>query len=722
MFEPLPSVLVRSPGDVAGQALFVVDTTSGTLSFVNSVAAELFALRVPSGAFARAADVVPELADLTPRRFAASARGPAGDVRVDVTVTELAGGPAGGALVLLRPLQIVSAPRAPRPGERRSERLESLWTLVVRRGLGGADQVRAILREAIRGLGLDHAELARVDRGELVVEFTDVDERAGESVPIESALARRAVAGSGTFAVLDTALDAEFARVADRTRSFLCSAFRVGEERWVVTFSSAAPRAQTFPDDDWEYVDHVLEAVARAIERRDNDARIERLAYYDGLTSLPNRVALHARLDEALAESDRSGARAAVLFLDIDGFKAVNDTVGHRGGDLVLAEVAQRLRGTLRRDEYIGRLGGDEFAIVMPCIADRTEIESIAQRIGGVLTFPFAVEGYRFSLSASIGVAIYPDDAKGRDDLLACADAAMYSAKDDGGSRVRFRDAAANGTAPGLAPIPANGAARASGASHGARSALASEPRDIGYLLCYQPILDLRTGGVSAAEALIRRIHPVHGLLAPERGWSIAHDDAGRRALDRWVLREAASQARTWHDAGMPIRVDVNLAAYDVEEIDLLLADERLAVDARRVRVEISARQFAEDDGERFVRFVDRCAEGGIGFALDAFDGGLGVLPAISHLPFDALKLDRPLIETISVSRTTRAIVEGSIGVARSLGWSVIAKGVETGAQHEALVAVGCDAMQGFYVAHPMTSNDFGSWLRERVAPAERQA
>jgi predicted signal transduction protein with EAL and GGDEF domain len=378
--------------------------------------------------------------------------------------------------------------------------------------------------------------------------------------------------------------------------------------------------------------------------------------------------------------------------------------VGHRGGDTVLAEIAQRLRGTLRRDEYLGRLGGDEFAIVMPCIADRGEIEAIAQRIGSVLSFPFEVEDRHFSLSASIGVAQYPDDAIGRDDLLACADAAMYVAKEDGGGRVLFCNVAGTGGRRPAFPT---------------RMALTAAPDLRDYVLCYQPILDLRSGRVSAAEALIRRFHPVHGLLAPERGWSIAQDEAGRRALDRFVMQEATAQARLWNECGISVRIDLNLAAFDVAELDALLAQDGAAGDARRVRIELSARLF-EGGATRVLRFVERCAENGIGFAFDGFEGGLAILPSLSHLPIDAMKLERCLVESIAVSRTTRAIVEGSIVVARALGWNVIAKGVETGAQHDALLALGCDAMQGFFVAQPMPADDFGQWLRARGPSVER--
>ena len=679
---------------MADGVLLVVDTSEGRLTYVSEEASALFATPAEFLAGSSVTALIPELASLRARDFETRIATVRGAREVIVRVRTLTGA-SPAAMVTLRSIA------SDRAIASRGARLESLWTLVVRRGLGGAEHVRAILHEAVDGIGLERGSLARVDGDALEIEATDSGPALANRIEIDRTVAGAAVLRSGTFAVLDTAESAEFAAHADGLRCMLASAFRVGDERYVLTFGSTMPRTEPFGLDDWRYVDTVVEALSRGIERRESDARIQRLAYVDALTSLPNRVALHARLDEALAESERVGARTAVLFLDIDGFKSVNDTVGHRGGDIVLAEVAERLRGTLRRDEYIGRLGGDEFAIVMPHISDRSEISSIAQRIGGVLTFPFGVDAYRFSLSASIGVAIFPDDAPNRDELLACADAAMYAAKGDGGSRIRFGDDEGD---------PARVIASAS-------ANFAGESRDVGYLLCYQPILDIPAGRVLAAEALIRRIHPVHGLLAPERGWSIAEDEAGRRALDRWVLREATTQARAWHLAGSPIRIDVNLAAFDQRDIDGLLADEALAHDVRRLRIEIVPEQFADvDRREQLAAFVDHCARNGIGLALDGFDGSLGTLASLSHLPIDAVKLERPLVEGIDKNGTARAVIEGTVIVAKSLGWSVIAKGVETATQQEALVALGCDGIQGFFIAHPMTAMDFGTWLRERQA------
>ncbi|MFY9779407.1 MAG: EAL domain-containing protein [Candidatus Baltobacteraceae bacterium] len=686
-------------------ALLVFDPLNGAMLYANAAAVELFG--VGDGVPRRAGELLPQLADLSPRRFEARSATPArGECELAVRLEALRCGPLAGKDAVLASVQVVDGAAGCTSHERRAKqrggRLEALWSLVVRRGLTGADQVRAILREAVRGMELKAAALERIVGEELVLEFAEPPDEdrlpAERRTPVERSLARGALRSSGTFAVLDVRRDPEFGESAG-VRCFVSAAFRAGDASWVLTLTSDVPRPEAFDEHDWAYVEDVLEALARAVERREKDARIEHLAYSDALTALPNRVAVLTRLDEALAEADRVGSRVAVLFLDIDGFKAVNDTVGHRGGDLVLAEVAQRLRGTLRREEYMGRLGGDEFAVVLPHVAGRAEIESISQRISSVLVCPFPVGEYRFSLSASIGAAIYPDDAAARDELLACADAAMYAAKDDGGSRLRFR----NGADGFAAEIVMRGAG------------LAAEPHDVGFLLCYQPIVEAASGRIVGAEALVRRLHPLHGLLAPERGWSIARDERGRRALDRWVLREAARQARLWLQAGTPLRIDVNLAAYNRREVDVLLADEALRSMLRSLRIEIAPARFRESgEKSRIAGFVEQCASDGFGFTLDGFDGGLGTLTSLSHWPIDAVKLDRALVEGVTQSRTARAIVEGTVVVAKSLGWQVIAKGVETAMQQEMLVSLGCDGIQGFYLAHPMTASDFGTWLRER--------
>jgi diguanylate cyclase (GGDEF)-like protein len=686
MYERLP------PAD----GLLVIDPLSGAVLYVNEAATALFDITEDRPSTPE--QLMPELVDLTPREFVTRLVRRGGALDVAVRIEPLSPGrfnPSGAVLVAVRAADAA----LPLDSGKRVERLEALWHLVVRRGLAGAEQVNAILREGVRGIGLETAILGRVTGTELAIEFAvEAPLEPGQNIPLARSLASDALCGAGTFAILDTERDPQFKDLAVPARAFLSSAFRVEEDQWVVTFASATPREAPFDENDWHYVDNLVEALSRSIEHRESEARIEALAYSDALTTLPNRVALLAQLDETIAEAERLGIRVAVLFIDIDGFKAVNDTIGHRAGDEVLAEVAQRLRSTLRREEFIGRLGGDEFAIIMTHVNQRHQLESIAQRIGSVLTAPFAAGDQRFSLAASIGVAIYPDDATTRDDLLAVADAAMYQAKEQGGARIRFREGGwtSEASVGGVAP-----------------AYLTSEPHEHGYLLAYQPIVDVHSGRVVAAEALVRRVHPVHGLLAPEHGWSIARDEAGRRDLDRWVLREATSQARAWALGGADLCVDVNLAAYDPREVEALFTDEALTSDLNRLRIEMSVSQFASPS-EEFRAFVEHCLTSGISFVLDQFDGGFGTLQSLAHLPVRAVKLDRSLVENLGSSGTSRALVEGTVVVAKSLGWQVVAKGVETAAQQELLVSLGVDGVQGFHVAHPMTAIDFGIWLRDR--------
>jgi diguanylate cyclase (GGDEF)-like protein len=716
MFERVAPVR-EMLGDAIGEALLVFDRASGVVTFATHAAAVLFGFDGEELGERRAADLLAEFASPRPGEFKTQLLTPEGEYDLAVRLEELHAAPGAPGDAMVAMLRVLEAtPSRPTTGRRaqgrakgeRRERLGTLWNLVVRRGPlgdgGHGGHVRAILRESALGLGLTDATLARVEEEELVVAFATAEGEGGTRLRREGAAAQAALLGSGNFAAPDVGDPRLFAVGKRLVRAYLCQAFRVGDTRWVLTFTSERPRRQPFDEDDWHYVGLVVEALSRALERRERDLRVELLASSDPLTSLPNRAAVHARLDEAIAQAQRLGGRAAVMFVDLDGFKAVNDKAGHGGGDVVLAEIAQRLRSRLRRSEYLGRLGGDEFAVVMPLVDDREEIEAAAHRIADVLTAPFRVDLERFTLSASIGVAIYPDDAPERDQLLAAADSAMYVAKRGGGARVRFC-----GDVDEAAELPAV-ADRA-----GSEPAQKRAPGGEAHLLFYQPIVDVRSGAMLAAEALIRRVHPVHGLLAPERAWSFAGNPDASRAFDLWLLRETAMQARVLQRSSLPANIDVSLACTDPNALGAVLEDDLLAGDVRRLRIEIAAAQLAElDEGDALPAFLESCAERGLHFALAGFDGTVGTLAALAHLPIQAVKLDRKLTEEVALSRTARAVVEGAVVAAKALGWSVIATGVESGAQQEAFAALGCDGVQGFYVAHPMTAVDFGMWVHER--------
>jgi len=679
-------------GEQSLEALIVFDAIARTVLYANAAATTLFGLFDDELLGLAPAQILRELIDATPRVFMThlvrdgatreiAARLERLDSRDERTIVAFTARPIGGALLAAR----------------RLDRLESLWRLVVQRGVDSAEHVVTILREGMRGVGCDYGTIGRIEGDDLVIEYSANEARypSGTRIPLAESIAAHALRADAAIAVDDVSRAQAFLG-NERVRTFgiarfVSAPFRVGEAAWSVTLSSNDHATQPFDSEDRRYVDLLVDAISRVIARRDGEARINRLAFSDALTNLPNRAASFARLDETLAAAERHKRQAAVLFLDIDGFKAVNDTVGHGAGDAVLTEIADRLRATLRREEYVGRLGGDEFAIILPEIGSREEVEQVARRIANVLNFPFAAAGRNFELSASIGVAIYPQDGSRRDELLARADAAMYSAKQRGRAGLAFHEAV-----PVPSPVLRPPAMRA------------PERRDARMLLCYQPVRDVASGAVLRAEAFVRRLDPLHGLLAPDRILTSIRDVMARDALDRWVVREALTQTVAWDRLGCRILLGVNLASVgdtafagdlpphaDLGTLSLELAEDRI-----------------RDGGGELAAFVDRARDRGMTMTVDDATGSLALLQSIARYPIDAIKLEPHLSRNAAISGAARAVVVGTIVIANSFGWRVIAKGVETAEQADVLASLGCDGLQGYHVAHPMTAVDFAEWMR----------
>ncbi|MEW5708068.1 MAG: PAS domain S-box protein [Pseudomonadota bacterium] len=440
------------------------------------------------------------------------------------------------------------------------------------------------------------------------------------------------------------------------------------------------------------------------------EARIEQLAFYDSLTGLPNRALLLDRLKQALAAAERRGDRVALLFLDLNRFKEINDTQGHATGDDVLLEVARRLRTTLRQEETVARIGGDEFLVVAPG-ADQAGVMRIAERIQQALVQPLIVRGQAFSVGASIGIAFYPDDGSCPDELLKNTDIAMYRAKADKMSWCFYR--------------PEMGRQLARRLEMGMRleQALSSDALE----LYYQPQFDLDTRTLTGAEVLLRWTDPQWGALSPADFVPVAEERGLMGQLGEWVLRSACRQMQMWKAAGfeLPGRLAVNVDARQFEDLEFV-AKVRAIVEEASIDPEIFELEITESgvmaDPERAVAVTEALQEAGFAIAIDDFGTGYSSLAYLKRFAVDTLKIDISFVRDMLSDGNDEAIVRTIIAMARSLGLATLAEGVETEAQAERPRALGCDFAQGFHFGRPEPAEAFAArWLaRAGVSGARR--
>ena len=421
-------------------------------------------------------------------------------------------------------------------------------------------------------------------------------------------------------------------------------------------------------------------------DRRDLERDLRRLAYTDVLTGLPNRALFHDRLEQALIGAGRHGSRLAVLFLDLDQFKIINDSLGHHIGDEVLVSVARRLRRCLRAQDTLARLGGDEFAVLLPEGSDDRGLELVTDKLLASLTGHEVIHGHELTVNASIGMAVFPDDGADVERLLRSADAAMYRAKDRGGGRVETFTHHLEERVIERQQMQVE-----------LRRALRSGQLRV----VFQPYQDLSTGTVVGHEALVRWEHPIRGTLLPVDFLPLAEDTGLIEAVDRWVLEEACRQARGWSSEQV---VSVNVSAGRLRSGDLLahtgevLAATGLSPD--RLILELSERTLFDDEPDAF-RSVSELAATGVGVALDDFGAGYTSLEQLRRLPITQLKIDRSLIEPVDASDGDSLIVTAVIQFAHALGLSVTAEGIERPAQLAFLAELGCEYGQGLLFSPP---------------------
>ena len=415
-------------------------------------------------------------------------------------------------------------------------------------------------------------------------------------------------------------------------------------------------------------------------ERRRADEKIAHLAHYDGLTDLPNRILFRERLEQSL-KAIRPGEQLAVLYIDIDEFKSVNDALGHPIGDELLKGVADRLRGCLKETDVAARLGGDEFAVIQTAIKDRSETTRLVDEIHSAIRQPLECMGHLITTDASIGIALAPGDGVDLDQLLKNADLALYGAKGDGRRTYRFFEAGMDQRAR-------------------ARRSLELELRqaisDGSLEIYYQPVVNLEDGKVSSCEALLRWRHPERGMISPAEFIPIAEDSGLINQLGLWVLNAACAEAATWPDH---VRVAVNVSPVQFRSPSLALnvaaALAACGLPASRLELEITEAVLIRDD-EAALDMLHQLRKLGVRIALDDFGTGYSSLSYLQRFPFDKIKIDRSFIKDIAGPGASSSIVQAVVSIAAASDMTTTAEGVETEQQRNLLYILGCTEMQGY--------------------------
>ncbi|MFA5516451.1 MAG: EAL domain-containing protein [Desulfuromonadales bacterium] len=439
--------------------------------------------------------------------------------------------------------------------------------------------------------------------------------------------------------------------------------------------------------------------------RKESEEQIRHMAHHDALTGLPNRLHVQIVLERAIATARREREEVAVMFIDLDRFKIINDTLGHSAGDALLVEVGGRIRSLLRDSDVVARLGGDEFVVVITGEPNFSGAGHLAKRIIAALARPYEVDGHRLHNTASIGIAIFPQDGENVETLMKCADTAMYHAKNEGRSRFHFYTENMNLTAREHLVM-----------ENSLHTALQRDE----FVVHYQPQADLATGQLVGAEALIRWMHPERGLVSPVEFIPVAEESGLILPIGEWVLRRVCAQIREWREAGLPpIPVAVNLSARQFRQDNLAehiggILDE-YGLQPAEIELEITE-STAMEHADAAAAVLHTLHRAGFGIAIDDFGTGYSSLSYLKRFPVDKLKIDRSFIMDIPADSNDAAIAQAVIQMASGLGLKVIAEGVETEVQRNFLRERGCHFMQGFWYSKPLDAATFSEFLQNSFA------
>jgi len=440
-------------------------------------------------------------------------------------------------------------------------------------------------------------------------------------------------------------------------------------------------------------------------EQRQKDERIRHLAYHDPLTDLPNRSLIQDRIEHALARCHRNGSRGAVIFADLDRFKAINDELGHAAGDLLLKEMAGRIKQRIREMDTLARVGGDEFVILLEDLAAANDCSQFAQDIIDAVLQPMTLRGQEIRVGISLGIAFYPEDGQDLAELLKHADVAMYAAKSAGRNTFRyFQQDMLDGVKERLT------------LESELRKAIASDE----LVLHYQPKIELATGRTAAVEALVRWHHPTRGMVPPGDFIPIAEECGLIIDLGDWVLREAVQQLATWQQQGIRIKIAVNVTARQLEKGGLAQRIQELltrrAVAAKYLEIEVTESMVIEQT-DMAVATLQELRNLGLSIAMDDFGTGYSSLAYLRKLPLDVIKIDRSFVMHSDENEQDSQIVKTIIALGHVLNLTVVAEGVETAAQVELLRTLGCERGQGYFFSKPLPAEHLEAWLK-RENPA----
>jgi len=451
----------------------------------------------------------------------------------------------------------------------------------------------------------------------------------------------------------------------------------------------------------------IVGSASRRLRRQ--AAENEYQARHDALTDLPNRILFRDRVKQDILTSEQKGTSVAVMIMDLDRFKEINDTLGHHNGDLLLQQIAQRLREVAGQDHTIARLGGDEFGVLLADVPDSAVITGFAKRLLEALERPFTLQGLALVVGGSIGIAIFPEHTRDADGLMQRADVAMYVAK-AAHSGYQLYSAEADQHSPSQLELAAQ-----------LRRAIDNHE----LVVHYQPKADLRGGAVRGVEALVRWQHPQRGLLMPDRFISVAEQTGFIRPLALYVLDTALRQCSSWRASGLDLSVAVNISALNLRDVQLpddvarLLNRWNLPPDSLELEITESTLM---GDPIRAKEVLDRLSAVGVRVAIDDFGIGYSSLAYLRQLPVSEIKIDKSFVMNMAVNESDAVIVRSIIDLARNLQLRVIAEGVETEKVWRELAGLGCDLAQGYYLSRPVPAEQLTAWLREHVGAVAKHA